>query len=183
MKLKAKIIQITLAGLLYLLGEKRYMWFKSTKRSNYQLTKKTITNNSQSSSRAALVWGSAKSMKNTEIKLSDVRKAVNVQKGTLCQIVKCLYAYDCKELKALLPKNKNAFLSALSIVADEMGVGKEYTTKYKGEDVVRVRKPSMDLVERWLVKHQSDKDALIAAFLKAKAVPAESSKKKATKAA
>lgn len=123
-------------------------------------------------------------MAKAEIKLSDVRKAVNAQKGTLCQIVKCLYTYDCKELKALLPKNKNAFLSALSIVAEEMGVGQEYTTKYKGEEVVRVRKPSTDLVERWLVKHQSDKDTLIADFLKAKTVaPATESAKKSSKKA
>lgn len=97
------------------------------------------------------------------IKLNEVRSAINAKKGSVSQIIKGMYAFDdCKELKALLPAKKE-LLGITATICNEMGIGETYKVTIKGEEKTRVRKPSFDLVLRYLVKHQSDLAEVIAA--------------------
>lgn len=97
------------------------------------------------------------------IKLNEVRSAINAKKGSVSQIIKGMYAFDdCKELKALLPAKKD-LLGITATICKEMGIGEEYKVTIKGEEKVRVRKPSFDLVLRFLVRHQTDLADIIAA--------------------
>ena len=92
------------------------------------------------------------------IKLSDVRSSLKDVKCSYCGIVKQLYALkdDCKELAALLPKDKKMFLTMGETVCKAMGVGETYVINYKdGRTVERVRKLSVDMVLRYLVSNQS----------------------------
>lgn len=86
------------------------------------------------------------------IKLADVRSSLKDVKCSYCGIVKQLYALkdDCKELSALLPKDKKTFLTMGETVCNAMGVGETYGVKVR-----RVRKLSVDLVLRYLVSHQT----------------------------
>ena len=158
------------------------MWFKSTKRSNYQLK----TNNFQSSSRAALVWGSANKMKNTaEIKLSDVRKENKECKSSVKGCIKYLYANEGKETKKLLALygDKATVFGLADKIAEDMGIGKE---AHKADGTVRTNKNgeavivkvSVDLVARWFIANQAK-----ASEYSKKAEPAKAVEAKATKAA
>ena len=78
-------------------------------------------------------------------------------KCSYCGIVKQLYAYkdECKELAALLPKDKKVFLAMGETVCKAMGVGGTYVVNYKdGRKAERVRKLSVDVVLRYLVANQ-----------------------------
>lgn len=118
------------------------------------------------------------------IKLSEVRSAINEEKGTISQIIKGMYSYDdCKELKSLLPAKKD-LLNITAIICKEMGIGEKYTITYKdGRSVERVRKPSFDLVLRYLVKHQADITQIIAGNKATKASAAKVSVQRVEQAA
>lgn len=127
---------------------------------NYLYSLFTFNKLKQQQSRSRVgVW---KYMKTT-IKLQEVRAAIGAKKGTISQIIKGMYAFDdCKELKSLLPAKKD-LLNITAIICKEMGIGEKYVINYKdGRSVGRMRKPSFDLVLRYLVKHQADIDQIIA---------------------
>lgn len=106
------------------------------------------------------------------IKLADVRSSLKDVKCSYCGIVKQLYALkdDCKELSALLPKDKKTFLTMGETVCNAMGVGETYVINYKDSRTVeRVRKLSVDMVLRYLVAEQATLSAKIEQAAKAKA--------------
>jgi hypothetical protein len=112
-----------------------------------------------------------------EIKLSAVRSALKGENGSISFFCKQCYNFECKELKQLLPTKKE-LLSITATICKEMGVGEEYKVTIKGEEKVRVRKPSFDIVVRFLVRHQNDLSTIIAA-----AKPAKEEEKNEEKAA
>ncbi len=126
------------------------------------------------------------------IKLADVRTSLKDVKCSYCGIVKQLYALkdDCKELAALLPKDKKTFLTMGETVCKAMKVGETYTIKRKdGKSIDCVRKLSVDMILRYLVSHQSTMLAQVAeqakvnAEIEAANAAAQNAKNKDAKAA
>ncbi|MCM1443615.1 MAG: hypothetical protein NC083_08830 [Muribaculum sp.] len=92
------------------------------------------------------------------VKLTEVRKECKTGK-TLSFFIRQLCAYEKNEtpqLQKLIRIHggvKGILLRATDIYND-MQIGQEYTTKRAGKEYTRVRKPSEDIVRRWLINNQ-----------------------------
>lgn len=126
-------------------------------------------------------------MKNTDIKLQELRKEAKVT--TISQAIKACYSQaanggdeKAEQTAAIFAKFKgiNGVLSISGIIYKAMHIGEVYEiTKADGTKIERTRKPSADAVRRFMTKQQNNESVMNAIDFRLAAIAAS----KAAKAA